>query len=291
MKKTFITFLFVSALFAALASLCADAADSRSGKYTFRHDGAERTYRMHIPDSLAQGAPLVVYVHGYGNRNPHAEDLDAVADSAGFAVCYPFGAFDTKGKPGFNVGYPSQGNMGDECEFFRALKQEVCSRFGLSEENAFLTGMSNGGDICYHLAFRAPGLFRAYGSVAGLLFECTYLHYPLPQPVPFLEIHGNADTVSYWQGDHENAGGWGEYIPVPLAAATMAAVARCSKMTVEKFPRASQPDKMITHTSYTASPWGCDVELYEIDGGKHSWAKHDLPTARIIWDFFSQYVK
>ncbi len=60
----------------------------------------------------------------------------------------------------------------DEADFFAKLKEEVCSRFNLSRENSFMAGMSNGGDLCYQLAFTAPRtFFRAYASVAGLLLN------------------------------------------------------------------------------------------------------------------------
>ena len=258
-------------------------------KEQFVYGDTVRTYTMYIPDSLKAGAPLVVYTHGYGSKSRWLDDLNKVASSEGFAVCYPDGAPDDRGKDGWFVGYPTQWHMDqNEEDFFAALLDEVCTKHMLSRENVFMAGMSNGGDLCYQLAYTRPGLFKAYASVAGLTFEWMYNKRKLSEPVHFLEIHGNADKVSAWQGDHENKGGWGAYIPVPLAVSSIAANNRCTTMCSESFPTLSDSTRIITHTVYGNSPSGRDVEVYEIAGAGHSWHKKDLPTAEIIWQFFKR---
>ncbi len=281
------TFL-IAAIFAF--SLSAETLDRKI--YSFNFGDTVRTYSMYLPENINPGAPLVVYIHGYGSKTRWRPDLNAVADSNGFAVCYPVGMPDSRGKDGWKVGYPPQESMDiDEVAFFRSLLDDVCSRFGLSRENVFAAGMSNGGDLCYQFAYTDPQLFRAYASVAGLTFECTYLNNSLTEPVPFLEIHGNADKTSMWQGDHENAGGWGAYIPVPLAVAAIAYNNRCTKLTVETIPSKSDPAREVTRYLYSDSPIGMDVEVYEIEGGSHSWGNKDVETSEIIWRFFEQYLK
>lgn len=261
-------------------------------KYNFDYKGTNRTYTMYIPDSLGDNAPLVVYVHGYGSKTRWLADLNASADRHGFAVCYPDGLPDSRGKEGWKVGYPPQESIViDEADFFRHLLDEVCSRHGVSCENVFCAGMSNGGDLCYQFAYTAPTLFRAYASVAGLTFECTYLPEKLTEPVPFMEIHGTADKTSMWGGDHENKGGWGAYIPVPLAVAAIAANNRCTTSVTDTVPSLPESGKTVVRTVYGDSPSGADVVLYRIEGGKHSWAKKDIETSEIIWDFFESYLK
>lgn len=282
---------FALALLAALPAFAESDQAQKERLFSFAYGDTVRTYRMYIPEGIQPGAPLVVYTHGYGSKTRWRTGLNGTARANGFAVCYPDGSPDSRGKDGWKVGYPPQESMTiDEADFFRALKEEVCSRFNLSRQNAFMAGMSNGGDLCYQLAFTAPGLFRAYASVAGLLFECTYLNNPLPQPVPFMEIHGDADKTSMWEGDHLNAGGWGSYIPVPLAVETMAVANRCTTIATDTFPTLADPERIVTHTVYGGAPSGFDVEVYRIQGGPHSWAVKDLPTHELIWRFFSRYL-
>ncbi len=256
-------------------------------KYTMAYGDTVRTYSMYLPPSIGVGAPLVVYTHGYGSKTRWRDDLNAVADSCGFAVCYPDGMPDSRGYDSWKVGYPTQDCMIiDEADFFRNLLDEVTSRFGLSRDNVFMAGWSNGGDLCYHLAYTDPTLFRAYGSVGGLLFEEMYKNNSLSVPVPFIEIHGNADEFAMWQGDHFNTGGWGPYIPVPLAVATVAANNRCTTMTIDTFPTKCDASRLVKRTTYSCAPSDCDVIIYEIEGGKHSWADDDVDTSRILWVFF-----
>lgn len=285
MKRLIPAILFT---FAAFAAAKAQAPE----KYTMPYADTVRTYAMFIPENIKPGAPLVVYTHGYGSKKRWLPDLNDVAAANGFAVCYPDGAPDTRGKDGWFVGYPPQSNMArNEEDFFAALLDTVCSRFNLSRENVFMAGMSNGGDLCYQLAYTRPDLFKAYASVAGLTFEWLYKENMLTIPVPFLEIHGNNDKTSMWEGDHMNTGGWGAYIPVPLAVAAVAANNRCTTMETDSFPTLRDSTRMVTRTVYGNAPSGMDVVLYEVDGGPHSWHNKDLPTSEIIWKFFEATMK
>lgn len=275
------------------AAVAVNSADNSAlpEKYTIAYGDTVRTYRMYLPFSAGDGAPLVVYTHGYGSKTRWRNDLNAVADSCGFAVCYPDGMPDSRGNDSWKVGYPSQECMViDEADFFHHLIDEVTSRFRLSRVNVFMAGWSNGGDLCYQLAYTDPALFRAYGSVGGLTFEEMYKNNALTVPVSFLEIHGNADDMSVWQGDHLNTGGWGAYIPVPLAVAAVAANNRCTTMTTDTFPAKRDASRLVKRTTYGGAPSGCDVIIYEIEGGKHSWAEEDVDTSKILWDFFARYI-
>lgn len=283
---------FIAVALAVLAFAVKNvSAEENRVKYELESGGMTRTYAMHVPENILPGAPLVIYTHGYGSNTRWRTGLNAVADREGFAVCYPDGIADSRGKAGWNVGYPPQKDMTvDETVFFEDLKREVCSRFNLSANNCFMTGMSNGGDLCYQLAFTAPGLFKAYASVAGLLFETTYLNNPLPQPVPFLEIHGDADTTSYWDGDHQGKGGWGEYVSVPIAIGVMAGVNRCCYAEETEVETKADAEHKVLRTRFLGSPKGFDVELYRIIGGKHSWGTGDIHTHEVVWTFFKQFV-
>lgn len=284
----------MKAIFTLLAMwlACASAhAKAPETKETLPFADTTRTYTMFIPENLSPEAPLVVYAHGYGSKKRWVDDLNAAATRHGFAVCYPDGAPDSRGKDGWMVGYPPQMSMKtDESAFFRALMDHVCRRYGLSRTNVFLAGMSNGGDLCYQFAYTDPSIFKAYGSVAGLTFEYAYLPGKLTIPVPFMEIHGTADKTSMWDGDHLNTGGWGAYIPVPLAVQAIAANNRCTTAVTDTVPSLRPAEHPVTRTVYSDSPSGADVVLYRVEGGKHSWHAADLDTGEILWQFFSRYI-
>lgn len=278
---------------AALAGMF--AVEAVAGEFARRemvYGDTVRTYTIYRPDSINRFAPLVVYTHGYGSKTRNRKDLNRAADRHGFVVCYPDGAPDTRGKDGWYVGYPSQSNMDkDEISFFKALLDEVCAAEKLNRDNVFMAGMSNGGDLCYQLVYTAPGLFKAYASVAGLTFEWVYNGHRLTEPVDFMEIHGNADTTSRWTGDHDNAGGWGAYIPVPMAVAAIAANNRCATMAAASVASLTGDGRMLKRTVYGGSPTGKTVVLYEVDGGRHSWHAKDIDTGETVWQFFESVLK
>lgn len=269
-------------------------AASETPSYTLRSGGIERSYRLHIPEGLPAGAPLVVVLHGYGaNNNPGRFGLNATADRHGFAVCYPQGAKDGRGKTCWNAGYPFQADMAiDDVEFITQLVRHLQKKHGLSRRNVFCTGMSNGGEMCYQLAAQRPRLFAAVAPVSGLMLEWLCKADTSTVAVPLFEIHGTADRTSAWEGDPGNKGGWGAYLPVPMAVHYWAAKAKCTAMQVDTLPgRNPTNGRKVIARRFTGGTDGCEVWLYGIVGGKHAWGDEDIDTNEELWRFFGKFVK
>lgn len=269
----------------------------RCERYTMKNQGLEREYYLYRPEGLKAGAPLVIVLHGYGGSALKGKKaMMDVADKNGFAVCYPQGIKDPKGKPGWNVRYPSQEGMKtDDVKFLIALSKELQKRFDLSPKNTFLTGMSNGGDIIYLIAMRAPKAFKAMASIAGLQFNWMETEYSYKHPLPFMEVHGTQDHTSEWLGDPENKGGWGAYIPVPAAVSRIIAVNGCTEEYVTELPRRDGRYQVTLYQFTGGKPAAkggrpTEVWLYKVEGGDHSWSDKDMDTCSEIWRFFSQWI-
>ena len=144
--------------------------------------------------------------------------MAGTARKHGFALCIPLGLKDSKNKNSWNVGYPFQvgWNVNDVKTLCR-MAQYVQKRYKLSRVNTFLTGMSNGGEMCYLMAYSKQKIFRAVAPIAGLTMEWMYRTLEAETPIPLMEVHGTEDRTSEWTGDMEGKGGWGAYMPVPLA--------------------------------------------------------------------------
>lgn len=270
----------------------------RCERYTMKNQGLEREYYLYRPEGLKAGAPLVIVLHGYGGSALKGKKaMMDVADKNGFAVCYPQGIKDPKGKPGWNVRYPSQEGMKtDDVKFLIALSKELQKRFDLSPKNTFLTGMSNGGDIIYLIAMRAPKAFKAMASIAGLQFNWMETEYSYKHPLPFMEVHGTQDHTSEWLGDPENKGGWGAYIPVPAAVSRIIAVNGCTEEYVTELPRREGRNQVTLYQFKAGRPAvkggrPTEVWLYKVEGGNHSWSDKDMDTCSEIWRFFSQWIE
>ena len=130
---------------------------------TVKINGITRSYLLHLPNDLKKDAPLVLVLHGYGGTaDPQKYAMNEVSDKYGFAVCYPQGEKDGRGKTCWNVGYPFQADMKiDDVDFLCKLAKYLQKKHHLSQKNTFCTGMSNGGEMCYVLASQRPDVFSA----------------------------------------------------------------------------------------------------------------------------------
>ena len=264
-----------------------------AGRYvedSVKVDGYQRQLVMYLPDGLQPDAPLVFILHGYGAGIWRENPMLAAADRHGFAVCLPQGLKDPQGEPSWNVGYPfQQGWKVDDVKALCHMAHYVQKHYRLSRQNTFLTGMSNGGEMCYLMAYSNQSTFKAVAPIAGLTMAWIYEQMEAPRPIPLMEIHGTEDRVSEWMGDMENKGGWGAYLPVPLAIGYWIAKNRCSNEQVENM-QGNEGHLIIKHR-YSSPTTGCDVWLYEVVGGVHSWFTNDIDTGEEVWQFFSRYVK
>ncbi len=284
----------------ALTLICAFfffmASAQEKTEFKFKHQGMERTYWLYMPENLPADAPLVFVLHGHGGKaKDYRPEMMTVAKENGFAVCYPQGELDSKNKTCWNVGYPFQKDLKtDDVDFICSLAKHLQKKHSLSRENTFMTGMSNGGEMCYLLAYLKPEVFAAFAPVAGLSMVWSYKKYDAKQPVPLMEVHGTADRTSMWEGDPTNTGGWGEYMAVPAAVSYWAAAAKCTYIETSELPLIR--NKVILHRYMGGEPaWedgpAIEVRLYEVVGGKHTWALNDMDTCNEIWNFFKMYLR
>jgi polyhydroxybutyrate depolymerase len=205
-------------------------------------------------------------------------------------VCYPQGEKDAKGKTGWNVGYDvQQGLERDDVGFVKALVKHLRKTHHIGKDNVFMSGMSNGGEMTYFMAYKYPDLFRAYATIAGLTMQWAYKEWKAKKPVPLMEVHGTADKTSMWEGDPTDTGGWGAYIAVPAAVGYWAAQARCTHEETTTLPQKGE-HPVVLHR-YLGGDDGIEVRLYEVQGAKHSWHLADMDTCEEMWAFFRQYLK
>lgn len=279
-------------LFAALLLCSVATAGTTKKNETITDQGLTRTYHLYIPDNLPSGAPLVFILHGYGGSaesylNNTSLTFKKLADEEKVMLCYPQATKDPKPNTGWNVYYPWQiDRMAvDDCEFICNLAKHLQSTYNLSEKNTFLTGMSNGGEMCYLMAYRKPEAFGAIASMAGLTLVEMAKRHNYTKPVAFMEVHGTGDTTSRWVGDPTNQYGWGAYLAVPLAVEAVAAGNKCMyQQTTEIDTKANR----IQLHRYYGSPSGKEVHFYEVTNGGHNWATDSFDSCKVIMEFFKK---
>ncbi len=254
-------------------------------KVAFKDQGIERSAYLFKPQGFEGKMPLVVVLHGYGGRAlDGGKRFLELAEKEGFAVCYPQGAEDPTGHSCWNVGYPFQADYKiNDVKYLKKLVAKLCSEYDIDERNVFLTGMSNGGEMCYKMASESPRTFSAIASVAGLTLYSMSTDYP--QAIPFMEIHGTSDRISLWNGDPTGEGGWGAYLSVPTALSHIICANKCR--TYSKQEIQSERKRVFKHTYGSGL---ADVILYEVEDGDHSWSESYIDTCAEIWDFFKKSV-
>ena len=284
-------------LFGLAASLSLTAANVGECcvKDSLRYKGATRVFWVYTPKSLSADAPLLICLHGYGGRaDRYGTQLVSLAKEKGFVLCYPQGLQDGRGKPCWNVGYPFQeGLKTDDVGYMERLVRYLVKTYRLNPANAFLTGMSNGGEMCYLVARKKPRLFAGIMSIAGLTLPgMTPLRYD--KGVPFMEVHGTADKTSKWEGDPENKDGWGAYLSVPAAVSYVVAANGCQSYEKEELPLIR--NSVILHKYLGGVPArgdgpACEVWFYEVTGGGHNWSDKDMDTYNEIWKFMDHFMR
>lgn len=285
MKKIFTCFLFLA--------LCLQAGAVTKEHSTTKFQGLEREYYISVPDSLAEGKPLIIFLHGYGSRaKGQRPELESAALSRGYAICYPQGVADPKGKNSWNVGYPSQEGMKtDDVAFMLHLSKHLCKKYGLGRDNVFLGGSSNGGEMCYIMAYSHPKAFAAIASMAGLQMGWTLEKLHPKGSVPFMEVHATADKTSRWEGDPTNQYGWGVYLGVPAAVSNIVSMNKCIRYGKKLCEPCFEGGPQYIEHLYDLGTGGTEVVFYEVIGSSHRTAFKDVNAQDKMLDFFSRHIR
>lgn len=292
MRRFFLLFLLLLGIFST-AFAVENGGNGTLTAHTFKHKGVEYDYWLYIPKNLKDNAPLLMVFHGYGSKDiPSIKyGFQPVADREGFAICYPRGPKDHKGKHYWTVGYQfhiEKGEERDDIGMAKRLAKHLQKCYKLSPKHLFATGHSNGGAMCYMLAYQASDCFTAVAPLSGHIMENRYRALKPKRPIPLMEVHGTADPLSRWNGDPFNNDGWGADIAIPRAVSLWAAANRCTYEETDTLPL--KKNRVIAHR-YMGGTDGNQVWLYEVVDGKHNWASESMDTAAEVWKFFSLYIK
>ncbi|MHA7874416.1 CE1 family esterase [Roseivivax sp.] len=159
------------------------------------------SYHAELPEDLAEGAPALVFLHGWGSTGAGTLTMRGMVEAAlarGYAVIAPDG-IPRQGRGGRTWAFhPDRPGPRDEGAFLRAVRDDAAARFGLDPEGMLLAGFSIGGSMVSYLACDAPGSFAGYAPVAGSFWR------PHPEgcagPAPLLHTHGWRDGTVPLEG-------------------------------------------------------------------------------------------
>lgn len=263
----------------------------------FEIDGRKRIYYLHLPENLSPNAPLVFTLHGYGGNAKSMiayAQMNEVADKNGFAVCYPQGYLGSDNKNSWNARYSN--DEVDDVKFLTELAKYLQKNCQLSQQNTFCTGMSNGADMSYMLACHAPDVFAAVAPVAGCMMQTTFDACTAVKSIPILEIHGDKDGITLWDGDKNYSEKYGAYLGTRTIIDFWKNKNKTTQTTIDTlFDFDTTDGSYVVAEKHSGGAQNNQVWLYKLVGGKHdwpgTWGNKDIQTAEVVWDFFQQFLE
>ncbi|MEM9071024.1 MAG: hypothetical protein AAGE52_21110 [Myxococcota bacterium] len=167
----------------------------------FEVDGEERTYFLHVPDSVACGvaAPLWVDFHGTATDAPEvaynlAEQI-AIANREGALLLRPRSRFRTAGAFDVYQWDASPGDLEVNVRFVRALVADVEGRYAIDADRRYASGFSSGTNMAAQFLGDAEPRFRGYGFVAGGVWTPGTLRSFIAQPARVYSVTGFRDYI------------------------------------------------------------------------------------------------
>jgi polyhydroxybutyrate depolymerase len=269
-------------------------------------DGNARTYLLHIPTRYDANklTPVVLAFHGaWGNgRSMEAfSGLSKKSDEAGFIVAYPNGKGVDANRFFFNA-FTVPGPLGfppDDVKFTTRILDDLASAVNVDARRVFATGMSNGAMMCHRLAAELSGRIAAIAPVSGTL--CRDDIKP-PRPGPVIHFHGSADPIVPFDGARTLETKLLNFKSVDETIKTWVKLDGCpEKPEITKLPDFARDGTTVTRKVYGPGKDGCEVVLYVIEGGGHTWPGRDpgvtfrgkftrnISANDLMWEFFKKH--
>jgi len=265
--------------------------------------GVDRTYILHIPQSLPESAPvpLVLVFHGGGGHAanmPNFTHFDSLADREKFMVVYP---------ESFNKSWNDTRGLSpaDDVGFIRALIAELQSTHNTDPKRTYATGISNGGFFSNRLACDLTDKLAAIAAVAATMPETLVPVCKPSAPISVMFIHGSKDPLVHIDGGPvlrdrgvatslvEAAAFWRKWDGVSAQPA------------VNNLLDQAHDGTTVRHEVYAGGKQRTEVVVYIIEGGGHTWpggpqylpafligrTSHNLDATQTIWDFFKRHTR
>lgn len=140
---------------------------TEAGKITqqvFKSEGKEYPYWLYIPEKPAKNAPLILFLHGSGEREggakgPHQVGIGpAIAKQKEFPFYVLMPQFSKRG---------SWKAEGEDARRAMANLDEVIEKYSIDTKRLYLTGISMGGNGTWENAVAYPDRWAAVAPVCG----------------------------------------------------------------------------------------------------------------------------
>jgi polyhydroxybutyrate depolymerase len=288
--------------------------DSRS----LKHDGIERTYKVHVPPQYDKKTPMamvMVFHGGFGSADAAEmqSQMTVTADKMGFIAVYPEGL----GRPmapamarSWNGGTccdPAMSRKIDDVGFISDLIDDMAKAYKIDRGRVYATGLSNGAIMSYRLGCDLADKIAAIAPIDGP--NATDTCKP-SKPVSLLHFHGTADPCSPYQG---GPGGGCAARALGLQAKPIFDTPSIPDIVADWGKKIGAPpqsrqtfqEAAVTCVTYGPGRDGAEATLCSLDGYGHTWpggvdklpeslvgkVNHDISANEMMWEFFQKHAR
>jgi polyhydroxybutyrate depolymerase len=265
-------------------------------EHSFLHDGLERVFLLYVPQSYADGMPMMMALHGGGGRAKQMFDqhpLEALADELGYVMVAPQGA-PKDGQPN-SFDWNAQAILAsldegvDDIGYLERVMMGVSDALGVDPSRRFVAGFSGGASMAVRFAAKKSEIVTAIGTFAGKvgLSEAGAPFVFSPAPSTPLSVQ-----MTYGTLDPNYAG---ELKGGVQATSAQAGIDWWTESLSCDAAPATETRGALTFDTYAGCAGGSIVRLVTVAGMAHTWPEKggsfDLDGSRLLLDFFAGKMK
>ncbi|NBL64240.1 prolyl oligopeptidase family serine peptidase [Flavobacterium sp. NST-5] len=174
-------------LFSLFVSVSVFAQKQISGNFKVEiSQKKELQYALHLPEDLKSKKPLIVFLHGSGEKG---SDIEKVK------VHGPFKYLKTNNIDSYVLAPQCPENEYWDSETLYKLIQKIQKEYKIDESRIYLTGLSMGGWGAWNLAFAHPEMFACLVPICGFVDRVPMIENCKIQNMPIRMYHGLLDDV------------------------------------------------------------------------------------------------
>lgn len=146
----------------------------------------ELNYALHIPENIKEKKPLILFLHGSGEKG---NDIEKVKFHG------PFKYLKTHNLDAYVLAPQCPENEYWDSEVLYRLILKIQKEYNVDTNRIYLTGLSMGGWGAWNLAFAHPDTFAALVPIAGFVDRVPMIENCKIASIPIRIFHGLLDNV------------------------------------------------------------------------------------------------
>lgn len=248
-----------------------------------------RTFEYFTPQNIGENPSLVFVLHGSGGtmtdaRNQTNFEFETLAkERKSSIIVYPQGYDKHWNDCRKNASYKANQEDINDIEFFTQMISYFVNKFQINTDAVFVTGISNGGHMCYKLGYELPDAIKGIAPfVANLPEDFNNDCQPKNKAMSVLVINGTADPINPYEG------GWvviqqdssrGSVMSTQKTVNYWKNLVPCSNTPkVQNYEDYTMEDgSTVTHFKYDCTNTNTKIEHLKIVGGGHVVPIKDTP--------------